>query len=200
MSKSDPQGPTLLAALVAQARAEMVRAGGCALDSYTWERAIGARIASRSSPEQLRDGVLTLRVSSSVWAQELSLLSSTIIDRLSVAGFDISSIRCRVAPLDSTPKRRQVVARAPIPVVELPADLTEQLERIADVDLRTTIERAARSQLQRKAQQQSSSRLASATTPIARAPQSVAREIVQQGQTSPDSRAARRRSHERPKD
>jgi hypothetical protein len=123
------------------------------LDPHTWRRAIGERIAARSQPEQLRDGVLTLRVASSVWAQELSLLSSTIIERLAPLGFAVRSIRCKVGGLDAGPlPRAKAPARANPPPVELPADLAEELAQIGDADLRATIESAARAQLQARAE------------------------------------------------
>ncbi|HMA92722.1 MAG TPA: DUF721 domain-containing protein [Polyangiaceae bacterium] len=149
MRKVDPGIPTLLGHLVADARVGLVRAGGCPLDACTWREAIGERIATRSSPEHLRDGVLTLRVASSVWAQELSLLSQTIIERLAPLGFRVQSIRCRVGALDQTEARRRVAPPAPrMPPVELPPELNAELNRIDDPDLRTTIESAARAQLQ----------------------------------------------------
>lgn len=153
MSKTGGHEPTLLGSLVAGTRADLIRAGGCPLDAHTWQRAIGDRIAARSQPEQLRDGVLTLRVASSVWAQELSLLSSTIIERLAPLGFAIRTIRCKVASLDASskpkPSPRKPVAVAP---VQLPAELAQQLDQIRDDDLKATIETAARAQLQMRAQ------------------------------------------------
>jgi hypothetical protein len=131
------------------------------LDAHTWQRAIGDRIAARSQPEQLRDGVLTLRVASSVWAQELSLLSSTIIEHLAPLGFAVRSIRCRVGSLDAGSKPKPF-PRKPVAVVpiELPAELAQQLDQMKDDDLKATIETAARAQLQLRAQ-----RLARPTRP-----------------------------------
>jgi hypothetical protein len=150
--KADTAGPTPLSALVGSVRADMARAGGCALDAFTWQRVIGERIASRSRPETLRDGVLTLRVASSVWAQELSLLSATIIERLASAGFVVSNVRCKVAPLPQAKRsgRSPTVTTPPLaaPKVELPAALATQLERIADPCLRELIEATARAQMQ----------------------------------------------------
>lgn len=149
MRKVDSSIPTLLGHLVTEARAGMVRAGGCPLDAFTWRQAIGERIASHSSPEHLRDGVLTLRVSSSVWAQELSLLSQTIIERLAPLGFRVHTVRCKVGTLEAPAARRRALPPAPpTPPVELPPELKAELARIDDADLRVNIEAAARAQLQ----------------------------------------------------
>ena len=187
----------------------MVRAGGCALDAYTWQRAIGERIASRSCPENLRDGVLTLTVVSSVWAQELSLLSGTIIERLASAGFAVR-IRCRVvAPRARERQNSRQPAMAPtpttVPKVELPAELTSKLAQIADEDLRDIIEAAARSQMQSQMQkraalmtgkQSKSTRSNGPTeaTPAVRGPQSSARESAQRGQNAAGPNAVRQRT------
>lgn len=47
-----------------------------------WEEAVGPRIAERAQPEALRNAVLVVSVSSSVWMQELSFLKQKILDRL----------------------------------------------------------------------------------------------------------------------
>ena len=148
---------TLIGALVSETRAELVRAGGCPLDRDSWKRAMGDRIASRSQPEQLKDGVLQLTVVNSVWAQELSLLSTTIVERLQHLGYIVERIRCRVGRLDvdSAPQARKLPV-VTAPPVELPAELAQHLERIDDADLKATIESAARSQLQLQAQRRAS--------------------------------------------
>jgi hypothetical protein len=206
LSKSDREGPTLLGSLVADARAGMIRAGGCPLDGHTWRGAIGERIASRSTPEQLRDGVLTLRVATPVWAQELSLLSSTIIERLLPLGFVVHAVRCKVGavePSRSIGRTRQLV---PAAAVELPPDLTRQLAQIADDDLRATIEAAARSQLQLQSQRhavpqpRTQSGDPSATKPNVRGPQSAGRETAPRDRIESGTHAGRRRTRESQRD
>ena len=44
-----------------------------------WPQIVGAQVAQHSRAEALEDGILWVRVDSSVWAQELSLLERTII-------------------------------------------------------------------------------------------------------------------------
>lgn len=109
---------------------------------------MGQRVASRSSPEFFRDGVLTLRVANSVWAQELSLLSVTINQRLAPFGFEVKAVRCRVGQLHHA-KPSTLRRPAPqLPPVELPQELSAQLARVLDEELRVAIETAAKAQLQ----------------------------------------------------
>ena len=47
-----------------------------------WEEIVGKEIARRTRPECLRGGSLVVRVSNSVWAQELSFYKPVILNRL----------------------------------------------------------------------------------------------------------------------
>jgi predicted nucleic acid-binding Zn ribbon protein len=50
-----------------------------------WAQAVGVGVAAESEPSAERDGVLTVVCTSSVWAQELELLSADLLDRLNGA-------------------------------------------------------------------------------------------------------------------
>jgi predicted nucleic acid-binding Zn ribbon protein len=47
-----------------------------------WEEAVGAQLASKSSPEKFEHGVLTVAVTSAPWAQELRLRKKELLARL----------------------------------------------------------------------------------------------------------------------
>src|SRR5260370_33659531 len=64
-----------------------------------WRDAVGARIAERAHPVSIYGGVLLLRVPSSVWAHELSLLSETVGERLRERGVAGRELRFRVGAL-----------------------------------------------------------------------------------------------------
>ncbi len=113
-----------------------------------WRAAVGPRIADRARPIALERGVLIVKVATSVWANELSMLSAQLIVKLAEAGFEIKSLRFRVGPLDvieGIPTRRDYRKVPP------PANLTPELERslgkVGDDELRAAIERAARANL-----------------------------------------------------
>ena len=65
-----------------------------------WGAAVGEAIAEQAQPVAQRGGVLTIACSASVWAQELDLMSTSIIERLNGAlgGSQITRIRCVTTP------------------------------------------------------------------------------------------------------
>lgn len=111
-----------------------------------WRRAVGARLSERTLPERITDGVLTVRVPSSTWAQELSMLSQTVIDRLRQAGHAVDRLRFHVAAT-ANPTAAPVhhVSRS-----ELPASLERSISRIDDAELRLALGDAAAYSLGRK--------------------------------------------------
>ena len=61
-----------------------------------WPAAVGSSIAAQAEPASERGGVVTVACAASVWAQELDLMSTQIIERLNVAvGSDsVRRLRC----------------------------------------------------------------------------------------------------------
>jgi predicted nucleic acid-binding Zn ribbon protein len=64
-----------------------------------WPEAVGPAIAREAFPSRERGGVLTVSCSASVWAQELALMASTILDQLNqmVDGGPLTRLRCVTA-------------------------------------------------------------------------------------------------------
>jgi hypothetical protein len=114
----------------------------------TWRKAVGPRIADRARPIALERGVLVVKVATSVWANELSLLAPQLVEKLAASGVEVKSLRFRVGPLDvieGIPQLKQY-RRVP-PPVPLGAELERSLADVEDEELRGTIERAARANL-----------------------------------------------------
>jgi predicted nucleic acid-binding Zn ribbon protein len=65
-----------------------------------WREAVGEAIAGHAIPTSERGGVLTISCSASVWAHELDLMSTTIVERLNerLAEQRISRLRCVATP------------------------------------------------------------------------------------------------------
>ena len=65
-----------------------------------WPGAVGASIAAQAAPIAERAGVLTVSCAASVWAQELDLMASAIIERLNQAldGKPVVRLRCVTTP------------------------------------------------------------------------------------------------------
>ena len=118
------------------------------ISERVWREAVGLRIAEKARPVLLERGVLTLRVATSVWANELSMLQTTILERLVALRVAVVELRFRVGPMEPTarpPERR--VSRAVPPPARLPPELTATLKGVADDELRDAIADAARSNL-----------------------------------------------------
>lgn len=62
-----------------------------------WEQAAGPAVAAAAQPTAEREGVLTVVCEASVWAQELELMSSVLIERLNelLGEGAVRSLRCR---------------------------------------------------------------------------------------------------------
>ncbi len=117
------------------------------VDADAWRRAVGPRIAERTTPGTLRAGTLTVRVASAAWAQELSMLSDEIRRRLAEADIAVKEIRFRVDRGAAGDRSARPTRRATPPPAPLPVDLVERIGEIDDPELRTVIARAARHSL-----------------------------------------------------
>ena len=114
------------------------------VDEITWRRLVGIGIAKRTRPVSLTRGVLLVQVGSSAWAQQLSMLTDTIRERLADRGLLVSSLRFRVGPVE--PLRREpakVVIVREVPMATLPDELKRTLAEVGDVELRAVITAAA---------------------------------------------------------
>jgi hypothetical protein len=119
-----------------------------------WRAAVGPRIADRARPIALERGALVVKVVTSVWANELSMLAPQIIEKLAqpapngAPGITVKSLRFRVGPLDVIEGIPQVRDYRQVPPpAPLTPDLAHSLSRVEDEDLRAMIERAARANL-----------------------------------------------------
>jgi hypothetical protein len=113
-----------------------------------WKIAVGPRIADRAHPVTLERGILLVKVTTSVWANELQMLAPELVARLRVRGYAVDQLRFRVGPLDmpDRPPERRITRKVPPPVV-LSAELTATIDQIGDPDLRAVIARAASANL-----------------------------------------------------
>jgi hypothetical protein len=113
-----------------------------------WVDAVGLRVAERAKPEKLERGVLTVKVATSAWANELSMLSSEVLTRLRALGVAASELRFRVGEVEppARPVERREARRVP-PPASIPPALGHELASIADPELRETLARAVRANL-----------------------------------------------------
>jgi hypothetical protein len=128
---------------------------GSAMRRAEWTNIVGQRIAGRTRVGRLQRGVLTVKVASSAWSNELSFLKGQLIEKLKRAGYEITDLRFRVDQIadDAVQKRNHPLAKAPLPQPEdapLPPDLLERLKSVEDPNLRAVIAEAARASLSRE--------------------------------------------------
>jgi Dna[CI] antecedent DciA-like protein len=118
------------------------------ISTKLWHSAVGARIAEHALPLSLDEGTLVLRVPSSVWAHELSLLAEELCTRLRVHGINVRALRFRVGqllPLERPPERCTVRT---VPTDRgIPPEVAPALQGIGDGSLRGAVARAASANL-----------------------------------------------------
>jgi predicted nucleic acid-binding Zn ribbon protein len=75
-------------------------ASGLAALQRVWPGAVGELVAQQAHPTAERDGVVVVTCSSSVWAQELTLMAPDLIARIKAApgAPQVSELRCRAVP------------------------------------------------------------------------------------------------------
>ena len=111
-----------------------------------WRAAVGPRIADRARPIALERGVLVIKATTSVWANELSMLAPKILEKLaeSLPDLAVKSLRFRVGPLDVIEgiQEKRTYRRIP-PPAPLGTELESSLAKVEDDELRTLIASAA---------------------------------------------------------
>jgi predicted nucleic acid-binding Zn ribbon protein len=76
------RGPRPVGELVARFRREAAPPTLLASVQSCWAEAVGARVAGEATPVSERDGVVTVRCRSAVWAAELTMLSEELSNQL----------------------------------------------------------------------------------------------------------------------
>jgi hypothetical protein len=104
-----------------------------------WEVAVGAHIAGKATPVAFRDGILSVRVSSSAWMQQLSLMKPDIIAQLNSA-ISEPLVKDLFFRQGTVQQKAEELSIAGLPKRSLSADekelLLEQTAAVADPDLR----------------------------------------------------------------
>lgn len=156
-----------------------------------WRQIVGPRIADRTRPIELARQTLVVKVTTSVWANELSMLQDQLIAKLVEHGFDIKALRFRVGPLDVVEgvQERREYRKIP-PPAPLTPELAKTLGTVEDEELRAMIERAARGSL---AWQQKPVAAANEAPPTSRGPRVAGKESVRPGHNEEGSGAASQR-------
>jgi hypothetical protein len=148
-ARPDKRGapPALLADVLVGAENFIAKRSGAAIPRAQWTTIVGPRIAGRTRVGGLFKNVLTVKVASSAWSNELSFLKVDLIAKLQRAGYDVTDLRFRLDRIEETkaPMRRGPSQAAPTTgQTPLPPELLERLQKVDDPNLRAAIAEAAR--------------------------------------------------------
>ena len=94
------RAPRSLTFALEQIQSELAPQTLLASAQLVWREAVGDAIATQAKPTAERGGVLTVSCSASVWAQELDLMSASIVERLNerLDSGQITRLRCVATP------------------------------------------------------------------------------------------------------
>jgi predicted nucleic acid-binding Zn ribbon protein len=89
--------PRPLATALGELTGALAPASRLARVQEVWEGAVGPAIAAAARPTAEHDGLLTVTCEASVWAQELELMSDSLIALLNaeLTGDGVCALRCR---------------------------------------------------------------------------------------------------------
>jgi hypothetical protein len=111
-----------------------------------WNRAAGPQIGAKAQPDRLREGVLYVRVATSVWMHELQFMKQDIISKLNgiLGETKVSQIRFFIGEVEA-PRARQAVPNVPPDARDLKAEekdyIRETLAGVADPDLKDILQK-----------------------------------------------------------
>lgn len=105
-----------------------------------WAEAVGTQIAMKAKPAGIRDGILIVRVASSPWMQQLSLMKPDIISQLnSLAGEPlVKEIIFKAGRVDLPPENGAAAVSRRTLSAEEEDWINERAAVIADPELRQT--------------------------------------------------------------
>jgi hypothetical protein len=142
------RSPEPIAGVIGRAERDGVSGAKPNVSMQDWVAAVGARIAERAQPIELDRGTLVVRVATSVWASELSLLATPILERLAARGLEVRALRYRVGAVEAPRTVAAFRATRAVPAPQpLPPELLGALAAVGDDDLRASIADAARANL-----------------------------------------------------
>ena len=111
-----------------------------------WNRAVGPQIGAKAQPDRLRDDVLYVRVSTSVWMHELQFMKQDIIARLNdvLGSTAVSQIRFFIGEVDA-PAAKPAAQTVPFSSAALQADekayIDNTLAGVSDPELKEILQK-----------------------------------------------------------
>ena len=118
-----------------------------------WDEVVGKTIAMNAQPEKIRNGTLFIKVSSSVWMQQLQFMKEMIAEKLNhrLNREVVKNIFFVVGRIDS-PKPSETQTSTP-PIDQEPKIDQQFLESVSDPELRQAFKKLLNSYSRRRGQQ-----------------------------------------------
>ena len=120
-----------------------------------WDEVVGKTIAVNAQPEKIRNGTLFVKVSSSVWMQQLQFMKDMIAEKLNqrLNREVVKNIFFVVGRIDS-PAPAETLTAARTPVIDQEPKIDEQfLESVSDPELRQAFKKLLKSYSRRRSQE-----------------------------------------------
>jgi predicted nucleic acid-binding Zn ribbon protein len=119
-----------------------------------WNRAVGPQIGSKAQPDRLKDDVLYVRVSTSVWMHELQFMKQDIIAKLNgiLGGNPVTQIRFFIGEIEPAPAKRDEQALLVDARDLRPAEkdfIAGTISDVTDPELREVLKRVMTRSIQR---------------------------------------------------
>jgi hypothetical protein len=125
-----------------------------------WDGVVGKKVAKHARPSQINKGVLIVKVSDSVWLQELEFMAETIREGLNngLQRTAVKKIRFKVGVPQETKqvrkgKTEQVPDRTLAPEKEI--EMNKMLSRVKDKELRSSLRQFMKVAAKRAPEEQS---------------------------------------------
>jgi predicted nucleic acid-binding Zn ribbon protein len=119
-----------------------------------WNEVVGKTIAVNAQPEKIRNGTLFVKVTSSVWMQQLQFMKEMIAEKLNhrLNREVVKNIFFVVGRIDS-PATAETVSAASTPAIDQEPKIDEQfLESVSDPELRQAFRKLLKSYSRRRGQ------------------------------------------------
>lgn len=187
------QAPEPVDAILARAGEDRFAPDRPPISVPLWRTIVGPRVADRALPVRLENGNLLIRVATSAWAQELSMLSETILERLREHEIEVKRLSFRTGPIDppQRPPERRQSTKVP-PPAPIPPSIGQTLDAVFDDELRDAIRGAIAQSLATAAHVSGSA--PSESPRGAPAPRSAGRESAPPARDSPTGRGGTSRN------
>ncbi len=118
-----------------------------------WATAVGARIAAHAIPDRLNRGTLFVKVSDSVWMQQLHFLKQDILGKINhpAAGITVANIHFSLGRMPDSPARGRIPATASHSLKARDRKMIEEnTASIADPELRDILKKVMTREISRR--------------------------------------------------